>query len=178
MAIDKKLLETSCRTFLKEVAMLSDKFEKITDDDWRRLEGFINKLTTEEMFNILFEGKLQEGDFWKYAQAGVAGAAVAGAIKKRKFLGPKTFGALGGIAAYYLYKRFTDKCRGFNTSQEQASCRATAAQRVLKQLRSNLKDCEQSAIPEKCSQKLHAQIDKWQRIYSDQAVKAVGAGKK
>jgi|GEM_PF-4090804 len=181
MSIDEKLLKASCRTYLKEVAMLSDKFEKITDDDWRRLEGFINGLSLEEMFNAIFEGNLQEKDFWKYAAAGAAGAYASGKLKKKGYPSPgtRTAGALAGMGAYYLYKRYVDRCDKGNTPQEQSSCRAAAAQRVISQLKQNMKECNASATPENCALRIQGQLDKWTKIYSDQSVKAHGVeGKK
>jgi hypothetical protein len=65
-----------------------------------------------------------------------------------------------------------------NTPQEQASCRAAAAQRVITQLKQNMKDCNASATPENCALRIQGQLDKWQKIYSDQSVKAHGVGGK
>jgi len=177
MSIDEKLLRTSCKTFLKEVAMLSDKFEKITNDDWRRLEGFINKMTTEDMMVLIYGELLQEKGFGKYAGLAVGGALAAKYLVK----GKPHVGALGAgaaMGAYYLYKRYIDRCDKGNTPQEQASCRAAAAQRVIAQLKQNMKSCNDSATPENCALRIQGQLDKWTKIYSDQSVKAHGVGAK
>jgi hypothetical protein len=177
MALEKKYLRQACKLFLKEAAITSPNFKRLTEDDWRRLKRYINKLTTEEMVALAFgEKALQEKEWTKYAGLGLAGAAVGRHFGKGKVGKPGILGAAAAMGGYYLYKKLTDRCAGMNTPQQQASCRAAAAQRVISQLKQNMKDCNSSATPENCSLRIQSQLDKWQKIYSDQSVKAHGVG--
>src|SRR5271157_5595832 len=170
--IDNKILRTVCKTFLKEVSMSSEKFKKITNGDWKRLQEHIDRMTTDEMMVLIYgEGILQEvGDFGKYAGLAVGGALAGKYLAKKPHAG--VLGAGAAMGAYYLYKRYIDRCDKGNTPQEQASCRAQASQRVIAQLKQNMKDCNSSATPENCALRIQGQLDKWTRIYSDQSVKA------
>src|SRR4030042_877380 len=132
MALEEKYLKEACRLLLKEASIKNPNFKFLTEDDWRRLKEYINKLTTEEMITLVFGPEvLQEKEWMKYAGLGLAGAMAGRHIAKGKVKKSGLLGAAAAMGGYYLYKRLTDRCAGLNTPQEQASCRAAAAQRVI-----------------------------------------------
>jgi len=106
-----------------------------------------------------YVGKIKGGVYTK-AQAKTAMAA-------RTYLGRKMPGKLGlagaatAMGALYLYKRFTDKCRGMNTPKQVHLCKAAAAQVVIKDLKSALANCADA----KCEKKMKNSITKWTVIY-------------
>ncbi len=194
MEQDDKTLTLGCRAYLKDAIRESKNLrKKLSFSEHKKMFDLVEKMTLREMLSVIFhngkpiteqeEGKTKKA--LKYGGAGAAGAYLGRkylpkAIKKvtRKLsvpLVPKgrlAVGAGTAMAALYLWRRLTDRCRKGKSPKEVHLCKAAAAQAVINDLKKGLAHCPSSHNPKKCEFKIRKRISKWTVIYRLEREKA------
>ncbi len=187
------MLEKDCKNFLSKIIKESKALrKKLSFDEQKKMVDLVQKMSLRELISVLFydgkpiteqeEGKFKRG--LKYGTAGLAGAyaghkvipkVVTKVTKRIPVPVPKGRLAIGaGLAmtGLYLWRRFSDKCRGMKTPKEVHSCKANAAQIVVRDLKQAMGKCNAAHDPLRCKEKVAKRISYWVDVYRNEREKA------
>jgi len=76
-------------------------------------------------------------------------------------------GAIGAVAALYLFRKLTDPCvrNNLGNKKAQLACRMEAIKKVVSVIKADMGKCAAAANPAKCKQKLGKELIKWRTKY-------------
>jgi hypothetical protein len=176
---DSKLIEVSCKEHLMNVVKESKNLDKkLSFFQKTLLYDKIKEMKYEKVIGLLFnEGKEvtqeQKREFEsktkkaaKYGTAMVVGSAL-GHVATGKMTKGGFKGALGAVAALYLYRKLSEPCvrKNLGNRQNQITCKMDAIKQVMDQIKVDMGKCNVAADPIKCRKKLSNELVKWQVKY-------------
>ena len=76
-------------------------------------------------------------------------------------------GALGAVAAIYLFRKLSDPCvrKNIGNKEAQIECKMEAIKKVISEIKSDIGKCNSTSDPMKCKKKLNKELIKWETKY-------------